>query len=190
MTIRKRIWIRIDGMISPICAQTGKETEAMKILVLSDSHAALSFMRRCITSVSPDVLIHLGDYFDDGLAMKEQFPGIPFYQVPGNCDCYRCPPGQPEILVLTLDGVNLYMTHGHKHRVKSGLSLLLQDARASGSDIVLYGHTHRPDCHREEDGLWVLNPGTCGFYGGSAGLLELHDGGISECRLLRDGDLV
>ena len=56
----------------------------MKILVLSDSHSALSFMRRCVDSVKPDVLMHLGDYFDDGIAIKEEYPGIPMYQVPGN----------------------------------------------------------------------------------------------------------
>lgn len=162
----------------------------MKILVLSDSHAALSFMRRSIAAVAPDAIIHLGDYFDDGLTIKEEFPDTPFYQVPGNCDRYRCPPGQPEILILPVCGANLYMTHGHKHQVKSGLGALLRDARESRVDAVLYGHTHRPDCRREEDGLWVLNPGSCGYCGGSAGLMEVQDGKISGCRILRDGDLL
>ncbi len=162
----------------------------MKILVLSDSHSALSFMRRCIEAVKPDAIIHLGDYFDDGLSMKEEFPGIPFYQVPGNCDRYRCPPGQPEILIDRICGVNLYMTHGHKHSVKSYLGALLRDARICKVDAVLYGHTHVADCHREEDGLWVLNPGSCGYFGGSAGLIEIRDGKIVACRLLKDGDLL
>lgn len=162
----------------------------MKILVLSDSHSALSFMRRCIAALAPDAIIHLGDYFDDGLTIKEEFPGIPFYQVPGNCDRYRCPPGQPEILVLPVCGANLYMTHGHKHHVKSGLGALLRDARESRVDAVLYGHTHRPDCRQEADGLWVLNPGSCGYGGGTAGLVEVRNGKISSCRVLRDADLL
>lgn len=161
----------------------------MKILVLSDSHCALSFMRRCIEGVKPNAVIHLGDHFDDGQAMKEEYPGIPFYQVPGNCDRYRCPPGQPEILIYRICGVNLYMTHGHKHSVKTYLGALLRDARAAKVDAVLYGHTHVADCHREEDGLWVLNPGSCGYYGGSAGLIEVSDGRIRECRILRDWEL-
>lgn len=161
----------------------------MKLLVLSDSHAALSFMRRSIKAVSPDAIIHLGDYFDDGLAMKAEFPDTILYQVPGNCDRYRCPPGQPEILVLSIGGVDLYLTHGHRHNVKSGLGALLRDARASRVDAVLYGHTHQADCHREEDGLWVLNPGSCGYYGGTAGLVEIQDDRIAGCRLLRDEDL-
>lgn len=161
----------------------------MKILVLSDSHSSLSFMRRCIDSVKPDALIHLGDYFDDGEAMKEEYPGIPMYQVPGNCDRYRCRPGQPEILIDRVGGVDLYMTHGHKHSVKSYLGTLLRDARTAKVDAVLYGHTHQVDCHREPDGLWVLNPGSCGYYGGSAGIIETRDGRITDCRILRESDL-
>lgn len=162
----------------------------MKILVLSDSHATLSFMRRCIEAVKPDAVIHLGDHFDDGAAMKEENPQIPFYQVPGNCDRYRCMPNQPEILIDRVCGVDLYMTHGHKHSVKSYLGALLRDARTAGADAVLYGHTHMADCHREDDGLWVLNPGSCGYFGGSAGFILVEDGEITSCRILKDADLL
>lgn len=171
--------------------ENGQTEEVMnvKVLVLSDSHSMLSFMRRCIRQLHPDVVLHLGDYFDDGEAMKEEFPGIPFYQVPGNCDRYRCQPGQPEILVETLDGVTLYLTHGHRHKVKLYLGALLRDARKCHAAAALYGHTHEADCHQEEDGLWVLNPGSCGYYGGSAGVMELQRGKILSCRILREGDL-
>ena len=162
----------------------------MKILVLSDSHSTLSFMRRCIDTVKPDAIIHLGDHFDDAEAMAEEYPRIPVTKVPGNCDRYRCPPGQPEILVTRMGGVDLYLTHGHRHSVKSHLGALLRDARKARVQAVLYGHTHVPDCHREEDGLWVLNPGSCGYFGGSAGILEVKDGSIVCCRLLTEEDLV
>lgn len=161
----------------------------MKILVLSDSHSALSFMRRCIEAVKPDAVIHLGDYYEDGKAMAEESPQIPFHQVPGNCDRFRCPPWQQEVLIYPVCGVKLYMTHGHKHNVKSGLNSLLRAARESGVQAVLYGHTHTADCHREPDGLWVLNPGSCGYYGGSAGLIEAEHGEILSCRILRQEDL-
>ena len=161
----------------------------MKILVLSDSHSAMSFMRLCVDRVKPDAIVHLGDYFDDAEALQEEYPGIRMYRVPGNCDYYRCPPGQSEILVDRVCGVELYMTHGHKHRVKSYLGALLRDARACRVQAVLYGHTHVADCRQEEDGLWVLNPGSCGYYGGSAGLIETQNGKILSCRILKDGDL-
>ena len=162
----------------------------MKILVLSDSHATLSFMRRCIDSVKPHAVIHLGDHFEDAAAMQEEYASIPFYMVPGNCDRYRCIPGTPEILIQQVCGVELYMTHGHKHSVKSYLGALLRDARASKVDAVLYGHTHQADCHREEDGLWVLNPGSCGYFGGSAGLILTEGNIIAHCRILKDEDLL
>ena len=160
----------------------------MKILVLSDSHSALSFMRLCVDKTRPDTVIHLGDYFDDGRALAEEYPDIPFVQVPGNCDRYRCDLNQPEILIQRICGVNLYMTHGHRHGVKQYLGKLIRDAKASSVDAVLYGHTHEANCYREEDGMWILNPGSCGYYGGSAGLILTDNGRIRECRLLRQRD--
>lgn len=161
----------------------------MKILVLSDSHSALRFMFSCVEQLAPDAVIHLGDYFDDGAALREEFPGIRLYQVPGNCDRYRCPPGHPEILVDRILGINLYLTHGHCHNVKLTLTRLLQDARACHADAVLYGHTHQPDCRQEEDGMWILNPGSCGYGGRTAGLIEVENGKILSCRIVRQEDL-
>ena len=161
----------------------------MKILVLSDSHAALSFMRLCIEKVKPAHVIHLGDHFDDGKVMAEQYGYIIFHQVPGNCDRFRCDPWQADILCYDIAGVRMYMTHGHKHRVKQYLLELLRDARASRVDAVLFGHTHEALCIQEPDGLWVLNPGSCGYHGGSSGLIEVDNGKIKTCRILRQDDL-
>lgn len=162
----------------------------MTILVLSDSHSSLRFMRQCADTIRPDVMVHLGDYFDDAVVLKEEYPQILVYQVPGNCDRYRCPPGLPEILVENICGVRVYMTHGHRHQVKMSIGLLLKDARAAKADIVLYGHTHAADCHREDDGLWVMNPGSCGYYGGSAGIIEIVDGKMKTCKVIREKDLL
>lgn len=161
----------------------------MKILVLSDSHSALSFMRRCIDAVKPDTVIHLGDYYDDGAAIGEEYPQITMHQVPGNCDRYRYSTTEPEILVRKICGVNFYITHGHRHNVKMYTGLLVRDARAAGADIALYGHTHEAERHQEPDGLWVLNPGSCGYYGGSAGLVEIVNKEIASCRVIRQNDL-
>lgn len=161
----------------------------MKVLVLSDSHSGLSFARWCIDRAKPDALIHLGDYFDDGQTIAESYPWIPMYQVCGNCDRYRCPPFAREILIMPVGGADLYMTHGHLQKVKQTLGLLIRDARESHVSAVLYGHTHVADCHREEDGLWVLNPGSCGSWGGSVGQIIIDKGNIVDCRILRQEDL-
>ncbi len=161
----------------------------MKILVLSDSHSALRFMRACIDAVKPDAIVHLGDYYDDGQTIHELYPSANFYQVPGNCDRYRCPPWASDILIQRVFGVDIYMTHGHRHGVKQYTGKLLSDARASGVQAVLYGHTHVADCRQEADGLWVMNPGSCGYYGGSVGLMEVQNGKITSCRILKEEDL-
>jgi len=70
------------------------------------------------------------------------------------------------------------------------MGALLKDARTAKVDAVLYGHTHLADCHREEDGLWVLNPGSCGYFGGTAGLIMADNGRIWACRILKEDDLL
>lgn len=158
-----------------------------RILVLSDSHSGISFMRWCVDTVKPNAIVHLGDYYDDGQTIHEEYPMIPLYQVPGNCDRYRTPPFVGDIQINRVCGVDLYMTHGHRHGVKSTMGLLMKDAAKAKVQAVLYGHTHIADCRREGD-LWVLNPGAAGSWGGSAGIIEVENGKIRACRLYRYGD--
>lgn len=161
----------------------------MKILVMSDSHAALSFMRLAVKSVRPNEIIHLGDHYDDGQVIAEENPHLRVHQVPGNCDKFRCDPTLPQFMCYDIGGVRIYMTHGHLHYVKSTLYRLLADGRHYGAAVVLFGHTHEAVCYQEEDALWVLNPGTCGSFGGSVGLIEVEDGKIVACRILTQNDL-
>ena len=160
----------------------------MKILVFSDSHSSFSFMRRCIEVVQPDAMIHLGDYYSDGQTMAEEYPNIPIYQVPGNCDAHRGYIPDPETQLISLHGVRLFMTHGHRHGVKMSIYKLLADARSVGVQAVLFGHTHMALCQQDE-GIWVLNPGPA-TYGGSAGIIEIHCGKITHCRLIRPDELM
>lgn len=161
----------------------------MKILVLSDSHSGMHFMRRCVTTLKPQIMVHLGDHFDDGEALAGEFPHIPMHQVPGNCDSWRMLRYEPPVKCYDVGGIRVFMTHGHQQHVKQTLALLLKEARSMGARAVVYGHTHVPDCHQEEDGLWVLNPGSCGSSGGSVGLIETENGQIRDIRILRQSDL-
>lgn len=156
---------------------------------MSDSHSALHFMRRAVSVVKPDAVIHLGDYYDDGEVIAEENPHLTVHQVPGNCDRYRSYQVRQESLCYIVGGVMLYMTHGHNHNVKISLYSLLRDARAMNAQAALYGHTHVADCHQEEDGLWVLNPGSCGSSGGSVGVIETDGEKIVACRILRQAEL-
>lgn len=159
----------------------------MKILVMSDSHASLQFMRHCVKELKPSAIVHLGDHYEDGRVIQEENPQLPFVQVPGNCDRYRCPFGAPEVVQCSFGGVPFFLTHGHNHHVKMGIGALLAAARRTGAQVVLYGHTHRADCHREEDGLWVVNPGSCGSWGGSVAVIEIVQGQV-DARIVRSGE--
>ena len=103
-----------------------------RILVLSDSHSGNSFMRWCVDSVKPDAIVHLGDYYEDACDLHEEYPMIPFYSVPGNCDRYRVPPHVREVVIENIFGVNMLLTHGHKHWVKQGTELLIRAAQEAG----------------------------------------------------------
>ena len=81
-----------------------------------------------------------------------------------------------------------YMTHGHKHAVKSSEGRLLAEARVAGAKVVMYGHTHVATCRWEEDML-IINPGSCRGYSGSVCLLEIDNKEISSCRILRQEDV-
>ena len=156
----------------------------MKILVLSDSHSAMRFMRSCVEAVKPQAIVHLGDHYDDAETLKELYPHIELHQVPGNCDRYRCPPWVHARLCYDVCGVRLFMTHGHKHNVKITTGLLLADAARNDAVAALYGHTHSAECRLLPDGMWILNPGACGSFGGSAGVIETEDGKIKTCYLI------
>lgn len=161
----------------------------MKILVLSDSHSAMRFMRTCVDAVKPQAIVHLGDYYDDAQTLAELYPHIPMHHVPGNCDTYRCPSWVQPTLCYDVCGVRLYMTHGHKQGVKSSTALLVTEARAMGAQAALYGHTHVAEVYREDSGMWVMNPGSAGYGGGSAGLIETENNKILSARILLPDDL-
>lgn len=160
----------------------------MRLLILSDFHHYLRFMEQYVEKYRPDCVIHLGDYYPDGQELRSLCPGIPFYQVPGNCDEYSCDPFLPRVMSPVIGGVRFFLTHGHQHHVKSTPYSLLEDARRNKAQVVLYGHTHIQDLHREEDGLLVMNPGAAGI-AGEAGLLEIENGIVTVSRLLRGRDL-
>ena len=162
----------------------------MKILVFSDSHSDLRFMRRCVEVAKPDAIIHLGDHYSDGEALTELYPHIPVHQVVGNCDMGRCPVGARQMLCYSVGGVMMYMCHGHNEHVKMiGVGRLVATARRYGAQVALYGHTHRMDCHREEDGLLVMNPGSAGYGCRSAGLIKTDGQQVTACYFITQEDL-
>ena len=154
----------------------------MKILVFSDSHGYIDHMTQAVELHNPDHILHLGDHLRDAESLAALFPHIPLDCVPGNCDFSLQEPLEKR---LDFEGFSLLICHGHTLRVKESYQIARYTGLERGVGAVLFGHTHEAHCVREEDGLWVLNPGSCGYGGGSAGLIEIQNGRIVDCRILR-----
>lgn len=82
----------------------------MKLLILSDTHRSLGFAYDAIEKEHPDAVVHLGDHLTDAEDLSFACQEPDFYYVPGNCD-YA--PTVPQSLTLELDGVRIFVTHGH-----------------------------------------------------------------------------
>lgn len=161
----------------------------MIILVVSDTHGRWGALYNVIQA-HPDakVVIHLGDGYADLERIRPSFPDRVMVGVAGNCDIMAAS-GVRGSDLINIEGVDIFFTHGHNYRVKSGLTLLEQAARSRGAKICLYGHTHTPD-NDVRGGIYIMNPGSIGEPRRgipTCGLIEIHNNEVSlrieECSL-------
>ncbi len=145
----------------------------LKIIVLSDIHGDLYRARKALSMQrSAEVVIFCGDGWRDIEELKLENPEKTFLTVCGNCD-WSC--SYPPTDHITLEGKSIYFTHGHLFHVKYGEYEIKQWARENKADILLFGHTHYAE-NKYEDGLYIMNPGSCSGYGASFGTIEIKDG--------------
>ena len=131
-----------------------------KVVVLSDSHGNTGGIEKLDNIFSEsDCIIHLGDTSADGAKIARKYPDKT-YLVNGNCDAMRC--GENE-LVIEIEDIRIFATHGHLYSAKSTLSKLAKRAKELKCSLALYGHTHRAD-ESELDGVALINPGTMSRY--------------------------
>ena len=131
----------------------------MKILIVSATHRQHRNLEKAIEKERPfDMLIHLGDVEggDDYIAALAE---CPTYFVRGNNDFFSDLPAEDELMV---EGYHIFITHGHAYYVSMGEERLIQEAKERDADIVMYGHTHRPSCRKDEN-LLILNPGSMSY---------------------------
>ncbi len=158
----------------------------MKAIIVSDIHGASECVENVISRhPDADCMLFLGDGERDFNRIAECYPKMGFLGVSGNCDTFsfwRCGEELPEERVTVLDGVRVYMTHGH--RVGTTDSALGYMAYKNGADIAMCGHTHIPHLGEyavgEEKRIATFNPGSIGRpRGGSVqsyGVLEIKNG--------------
>lgn len=128
-------------------------------------------MAELVFREKPDGVIHLGDSSRDAETLLEEFPGLRLWTVRGNCDLHA---SAPERQTPQIGGLRFFLTHGHTYHVKYGTAALFNAASCAGTDVLLYGHTHRQE-GRSFCGMTVINPGSIG-YGCAYAVLELENG--------------
>ncbi len=160
----------------------------MKAIIISDIHGSFDKAEEVI-SRHPDAeyLLFLGDGERDFERLAECNPKMGFLGVKGNCDgwLFRSDDGLPESRCVTLGGVRIYMTHGH--RCGTTDPALGYMAYQNGAEVAMCGHTHIPHVgeYTVSDGKRIVtfNPGSIGSpRGGSTssyGIMEIKNGGFT-----------
>lgn len=128
----------------------------MKILIITDSHGNTNKIYDIISQESPNIIIWTGDYSWDGEECSFAFPDIKFYIVRGNCDIFDRKFNDNEI--FDIDGIKIFITHGHLYNVKKEMYTLEAIAEKYDVDAVCFGHTHIP-YYEEKNGIKYFNPG-------------------------------
>ena len=157
----------------------------MKILVISDSHGETEDLRWLLEQIyneygPMDAFIHCGDGAADLERLRswilKRNTGASFYFVRGNCDFGA---ELPVSLQLELEGVKIFVAHGHTYYVKTTLSELDSVSRNEHCSLTLYGHTHIPNW--EMRSTLMVNPGSA--RNGRAALITVQHG-QSDAKLL------
>lgn len=132
----------------------------MRILVVSDTHGREENLERILReSGMPDCLIHLGDS-ESGEAHIQELAQCPLYMVAGNCDFFS---RLPKTQIAEIGGMRILLTHGHYYYVSVGTRDLIEDAKANGCNVAMFGHTHKPFLDQSDEEVTVLNPGSLSF---------------------------
>lgn len=151
-----------------------------KIGVLSDTHihdlrTGIDFLQEIRDRHFQDVscILHAGDTVNPDILMA--FDDVPVYRVRGNMD-----PSEKGLVhkrVVPVDRFRVGLIHGWG--APQGLEeRVLQEFSGQQLDVLVYGHSHYPVCHRR-DGVLFFNPGSptdrrsAPFH--SVGLLEIGD---------------
>jgi len=127
-------------------------TALKKILILSDSHGLVEPLETIKYRHACDHYIHCGDS-----ELETDHQVLNGYEiVRGNCDWNSSFPNE---LILNINDLRLYVTHGHLYDVKNSLMRLQYRAAEVEANIVCFGHSHIAYAEKIGQTLF-LNPGS------------------------------
>ncbi|MCH5211126.1 MAG: metallophosphoesterase [Oscillospiraceae bacterium] len=147
-----------------------------KILVFSDTHGYTDPCMSIIEKNRPSVIIHAGDCTGDAEDLSYIYPDIPIYYVKGNNDFFSSAAMRMTVII---DGVRIFITHGHEQRVKyeSDYRTLRAAAKEADASLIIFGHTHIPYTSYDY-GVTMINPGSVRFSGTYA-VVEIEKGKVN-----------
>ena len=114
-----------------------------RILIISDTHGYHDPLEGILKKEGPwDMLIHCGDLEGEETAIERLTgPACACVMVAGNNDFFS---GLPRERELDLDGLKVWITHGHNYYVSMDVNLIKEEARMRDVNVVMFGHTHKP----------------------------------------------
>jgi putative phosphoesterase len=125
----------------------------MRIVVMSDTHGETNSIDQVRHAVGPvDAVFHCGDSELD--TQHESLQGA--FVVGGNCDWDSSYSAE---VFTEVNGVKVFMAHGHLWQVKSTMLPLSYRAQEVGANVVLFGHSHVLGAELI-DGMLFVNPGS------------------------------
>ena len=184
-----------DGILaSSEAIEQLKNQENAKILVISDSHGNINYVKEIITKLGSggDCLIFTGDGIFDFLGAfesiqkdkksKDVIPSVVVF-VRGNGDStgVACSLNNKKVLripskvKISIGGKKFFIVHGNGHGVYYGTSMLEAEAELEECNVAVFGHTHIP--FEELHNVYLMNPGSCSCPRGksvkSVGIIEV-----------------
>ncbi len=146
----------------------------LRILVVSDTHGDFDMLMRAVKAQpSAEIIVHCGDSSGQIDLLRQTVRDKMIVAVRGNCDW--CSP-LPNTETVRANGKTIFVTHGHLYNAKLTEYRLVCAAREAKADILLFGHTHFAKTDYD-DGLYILNPGSCHGYGATYGYIDITDKG-------------
>lgn len=164
----------------------------MRLIAFSDSHGHVGDLRAALRVAAAQGRIDACAFLGDGIADFEQIipllqahnPRMIIRSVVGNNDFRFF--GEPTRAVIDMDGVKVFLAHGHYYGVRQGLERLAGEAATLGASAAVYGHTHQP-LIQSVNGVITINPGAvCERGAGKPACAELRvsENGSLHARLL------
>ena len=150
----------------------------MRIGVVSDSHKDIDALIYAVKEMGHiELLLHAGDMYFDADKLAAGLKDIKLYAVAGNCDAVH----EPKEQVISIGGIKILLTHGHRLGVKWGLQRLAYAAEEKGVTAAIFGHTHIP-YNRYWDDILLFNPGSVSQPRGNSlasyGIIQVEGGNI------------